>query len=124
MAKDTLHNSPKLHVRREKFVKVNNNKGNQHYKIVKKLGEGSYGSVFKVVCLLTQQERAMKIMKKADVTDEENVFSELEVPKQLDHPNILKLYEVFEEEDFFYLLTEFCEGGEVLKSLKKLKSLS
>lgn len=44
--------------------------------------------------------------------------------KQLDHPNILKLYEVFEEEDFFYVLTEYCEGGEVLKALKKSRQLN
>jgi len=123
-ASDTPHNSPRLHIRLDKFVKVKNEKVNLHYKIVKKLGEGSYGSVYKVVCILTRQERAMKIIKKVDVTDEENVFAELEVLKRLDHPNILKLYEVFEEEDFFYVVTEFCEGGEVLKSLKKYKTLS
>jgi calcium-dependent protein kinase len=103
---------------------VKNEPASLHYQVVKKLGEGSYGSVYKVLCKLTRQERAMKIIRKSDVTDEENVFAELEVLKQLDHPNILKLYEVFEEEDFFYVLTEFCEGGEVLKSLKKHKNLN
>lgn len=50
-----LQNSQsKLRIQRDKFVKVKNEKVSLHYKVVKKLGEGSYGSVYKVVCKHTK----------------------------------------------------------------------
>lgn len=69
------HRSPLMCIRRDKFVKVKTEKVSLHYRTEKKLGEGSYGSVFKVVCISTGQFRAMKVIRKLDVTDEENVFA-------------------------------------------------
>lgn len=60
----------KLHIQRDKFVKIKSEKVDGHYTVVKKLGEGSYGSVYKVIYKKTKEERAMKIIKKSDVTDE------------------------------------------------------
>ena len=37
--------------------------------------------------------------------------------RQLDHPNILKLYEVFEEAKKFFLVTEYCKGGELFDEI-------
>lgn len=101
MVKDTprnlLNSQSKLCIQRDKFVRIKSNNANLHYTMQKKLGEGSYGSVYRVMCKASRQLRAMKIIKKADVTNEENVFAELETLRQLDHPNILKLYEVLED---------------------------
>lgn len=38
---------------------------------------------------------------------------ELEILKTLDHPNIIKLYEVYQDMDFFHLVMEYCGGGEL-----------
>jgi len=38
---------------------------------------------------------------------------EISILKKLDHPNILKLYEVFEDDKRYYLVTEECKGGEL-----------
>jgi calcium-dependent protein kinase len=55
------------------------------------------------------------------------MFSEVNVLRKCDHPNILKLYELFEDKKNYYLITEytvmiynsrFMEGGEVLQRLK------
>jgi calcium-dependent protein kinase len=42
---------------------------------------------------------------------------EIDVLKNLTHPNILKLYEVFEEKQYIYLVTECCEGGELFDEI-------
>ena len=46
-------------------------------------------------------------------------FHELEVMKRLDHPNILKLHECYEDSKRFYLVTELCSGGELYDYLAK-----
>ena len=38
---------------------------------------------------------------------------EISILQQLDHPNVLKLYEYFEDEKYVYLVTELCKGGEL-----------
>jgi len=43
---------------------------------------------------------------------------EIELLRHLDHPNILKLYEVYEDEKRYYIITELCTGGEVYDKLQ------
>ena len=42
---------------------------------------------------------------------------EIEILKNLDHPNIMRLYEVFQDEKYIYLVTELCEGGELFDEI-------
>ena len=55
--------------------------------------------------------RAMKAIKKKSVLKEEKekLFSEVSILKDLDHPNIVKLYELYQDENYFYLITEYIE---------------
>jgi len=61
------------------------------------VGKGGYGEVKKVIHKLTGDIRAMKVVRK-DKCDEaylKSLFNEINILKQLDHPNILKLYEIY-----------------------------
>lgn len=50
--------------------------------------------------------------------DEEKAFQEeMGILSKLDHPNILKLYEVFQDEKRYYLVTELCKGGELFDTI-------
>lgn len=53
--------------------------------------------------------RAMKTIKKSAIIkeEEERLFSEMNILKNLDHPNILKLYELFQDDEHYFLITEF-----------------
>lgn len=66
--------------------------------------------------------RAMKVIKKATMIkeDEENMFGELNILKNLDHPNIIKVYELFSDANFYYLITEYCSGGELFDKIKNM----
>lgn len=56
--------------------------------------------------------------------ERERFISEIKLLKQMDHPNILKLYEVFQDEARFYVVTQLCEGGELFDEIVKRKSFS
>jgi calcium-dependent protein kinase len=52
------------------------------------------------------------------------VLSEFEILKSLDHPNIVRLHEMYSDEKQFFLISEFCEGGELFDRIKKAKFFS
>lgn len=49
---------------------------------------------------------------------------EIDILKNLDHPNIVKLYEVFEDKHYIYLVTELCTGGELFDEILKRKQFA
>ena len=86
------------------------------YEKLQFLGEGSFGSVYKVKRKNSAREiiRALKeISKEKMCLNEENseeIRNEISVLKRLDHPNIMKIYEFYEDKENMYLITEFCGG--------------
>ena len=50
---------------------------------------------------------------------EQSFKYEMNILKKLDHPNILKLYEVFEDQKRYYLVTELCKGGELFEEISQ-----
>lgn len=52
------------------------------------------------------------------------MFAEVEILKSLDHPNIVKLYELYQDSKNYYLITEFLEGGELFDKLQHQKNFS
>ena len=95
------------------------------YEKVKFLGEGAFGSVFKVKRKNTGREiiRAMKEISKDSICyngeNEEEIRNEIEVLKNLDHPNIMKIFEFFEDDKNIYLINEFCGGGDIAGLMDK-----
>jgi len=49
---------------------------------------------------------------------------EMQILRKLDHPNILKLFEVFEDNRKFFLVTEYCKGGELFDEISNLHQFS
>merc|ERR1719204_2042820 len=76
----------------------------------KKLGEGSYGSVCKARHKSTKMRRAVKTISKAHMKNVERFKQEIAIMKMMDHPNIIKLYESFEDHRNIYLVMDLCEG--------------
>lgn len=90
------------------------------------LGKGAFGDVWLVIYKQTQQKRAMKHIKKDKIIkeDEDNMFAEVNILKELDHPNIVKLHELYQDTRNYYLITEYLEGGELFQKITDLKSFS
>jgi len=82
-----------------------------------KLGEGSYGSVSKCRHKKTGEIRAVKMIPKAKVKNMARFKQEINIMKILDHPNLVKLFETFEDQKQIYLVMEICSGGELFDKI-------
>jgi calcium-dependent protein kinase len=92
----------------------------ENYSMVKRLGEGSYGVVWKVKHLLTGHDRAMKKINKSTKTKketEQEIMNEIEILRKMDHPHIVKIFEFFNTPEGYFLITEFCTGGELFQEV-------
>ena len=89
-----------------------------------KLGKGSYGSVYLATHRLTRDERAVKVMNVDRVTSYylRKLHTEICILKEVDHPNIIKLQDVFFGRRSVYLVTDLCRGGELYELLTSGKS--
>jgi len=96
---------------------------NENYKNIKKLGEGSYGTVHLVNHIYSGQLRAMKIITKKNTENNNNVdneiMNEIEILKKMDHPNIVKIFEFYNSTKNYYLITEYCKEGELFDKIVK-----
>jgi calcium-dependent protein kinase len=64
-------------------------------------------------------QRAVKVLRKSHMDEDEKrmLFNEINILKEIDHPNIVKMYEFFEDEKRYYLVTEICKGGELFDEI-------
>ena len=78
------------------------------YRIGKVLGTGAFGEVRMCVHRESGAQRAVKVLRKSNMDEEEKnlLFNEINILKGLDHPNIIKMYEFFEDDKRFYIVTE------------------
>ena len=103
-------------------ILVGEEKGNpsKKYKAKKMLGSGSFGCVYEAKNTLFGNTVAMKVIKKdkENELDEQEIRNEIDILKQLSHPNIVKIYEFFISENHYYIITEFCKEGELFSYIK------
>ena len=106
----------KLKLDKSAFVSYKTNKINDEYKLGETLGQGAFGTVRKAVHKVTGQERAIKILKKRQ-QDERKFFLEVSILTKLSHPNIMDIYEFYEDKANFYIVSELCKGGELFDKI-------
>ena len=91
------------------------------------IGRGTFGSVWKVQNKITKEIYAIKVMKKEDIIRQnmlEQINKEIEIMYKLNHPNIIKLYSHFEDEEDFCLIMEYASRGQLYSLIKKNKKLN
>ena len=98
---------------KEKFVGKVEGKLEDKYEIVKEIGSGGFSRCLQVKNKTTGLLFACKELAKKKVSDYEGLMREVNLMIKLDHPNIIKLYEVYETEKNIYLIMELCTGGEL-----------
>ncbi|XP_026794306.1 serine/threonine-protein kinase MARK2 isoform X12 [Pangasianodon hypophthalmus] len=89
------------------------------YRLLKTIGKGNFAKVKLARHVLTGKEVAVKIIDKTQLNSSslQKLFREVRIMKLLNHPNIVKLFEVIETEKTLYLVMEYASGGEVFDYL-------
>lgn len=87
------------------------------------LGQGGFGSVYKVLSLVNKKIYAMKELNLAEdentlndisTEDKKDYFtSEIEILKELNHPNIVKYYKTLERKQKLYIIMEYFDNGDL-----------
>ncbi|CAD8072878.1 unnamed protein product [Paramecium sonneborni] len=97
---------------------------NKDYDIIRpSIGKGSFGKVYKVIHKVSGVQRAVKVIR-ATQLDQDKIAQEVLILKKMDHPNILKVYEFYQEGNYISIVTELCTGGELFDKLSKGQSFN
>lgn len=91
------------------------------YQINEILGTGAFGEVRKCMSTKTGHIRAVKIIKKTKMTPKEQktLQTEINILKGMDHPNIVKIYEAYQDKRRYFIVTELCTGGQLFDQIIK-----
>jgi len=109
---------PKKAIKKDSIVERNTSSGkhfNEVYKLGKQLGEGAFSVVKEGQNRQTHESYAIKIVTKAKLSKEDEIAlrDEIDVLKDMEHRHIIRLYDVFEEPQHYFMVTEKMMGGEL-----------
>ena len=97
------------------------------YTILKILGRGAFSIVKLGEHKITKKKVAIKIMKKNKIINQDDLIRldrEIQMLKSLNHENIIKIYNILEDSETFYIIMEYCENGELFNRIVEKKRLS
>ena len=126
MPNNIIYKAEDLKVEPGTFV-ISNEKGFQEvYILGGLLSIGNYGEIRKAVHRSTKEERAVKIFKKSpsESSAGPRLRNEVDIMKKVNHPNIIRIFEFFEEEKRFFVVMERCDGGELFEEILKRQQFS
>mmetsp|Transcript_66678 Transcript_66678/g.117926 ORF Transcript_66678/g.117926 Transcript_66678/m.117926 type:complete len:534 (+) Transcript_66678:29-1630(+) len=110
---------------RARFITQKSVKIEAEYNMIRTpIARGGYGVVFTATDKRTKEVRAVKAMLKDKVKDIPALEREIDLTKNMDHPNIVKLFASFVDEKYIYLVMEMCEGGELFKKISEARRFS
>ncbi|ORX46283.1 Pkinase-domain-containing protein [Hesseltinella vesiculosa] len=91
----------------------------RQYKVTKKtLGVGSFAVVKECIHRHSDQAYALKIIMKSALSGRESMLDvELDILKQVQHPNIISMHDLFETDEAVYIITDLALGGELFQQL-------
>ena len=110
--KQPLNSITDVKINLKDFVRQRNENFLDVYDKLEILGQGSFGDVYKVRRKNDKEIRALKEIKKKSLKVSE-LKNEINILKKIDHPNIMSIYEFFEDENYLYIVMEYCNSGDL-----------
>lgn len=98
-----------------------------NYILFDQIGMGTFSKVTRAVHILTEQVVAVKILEKEKIEDDidvERIIREIEILKNISHPNIAKMFETYSTVHNIYLMMEYIEGGDLFDYINSSSFLS
>ena len=114
---------PSLKFDKSNFIRMKTKSLFDEYEIKEKLGEGAYGAVYKVQQKTTNFLRAVKAIKRKHV-DSASFSNEISVLRTIDYPNIIKLFDCYYDNNYYYMIEEYCSGGDLFDYIQQQVSFS
>jgi calcium-dependent protein kinase len=105
---------------KQKFIRLVRGNLNDTYEIVEKIGDGTYGEVFLAFNKTSNSKRAIKVIKKIQSLSTDNIMEEVNILKEIDHPSIVRVFEIIHNADTINIVMELCTGGDLLAKLEKV----
>ena len=118
-----MSEEPDVLIHKENIISHKTSNITKEYTFGKVIGTGSYGQVRLAVHRLTKQVRAVKIIQKAKVNINA-LLNEINILSKLSHPNIMQIFEVFDDNTNVYIVSEYCKGGELFDIISKKGSFT
>jgi serine/threonine protein kinase len=94
----------------------------KEFNVLEPLGQGAFSTVFHVKAKKTMDDFALKVIEKSRILNKKqkkSLQNEIDIQRSLKHPNIVKLFDFFEDESKFYLLLEYCPGSDLRAAINK-----
>jgi calcium-dependent protein kinase len=94
-----------------------------HYQISQRLGKGAYSEVYLAKQKISGMIRCIKVTRKKNLAthNDDLIFDEVKILKEIDHPNIMKIYEYYQDAQNIYIVSECLGGGELFDRIVKNK---
>ncbi|PHH93393.1 hypothetical protein CDD83_3706 [Cordyceps sp. RAO-2017] len=118
--------------------------GLERWELVEKMGDGAFSNVYRARDLQGNHDQvAIKVVRKYEMNsmqgnqhlhpdfkrppraaERSNILKEVQIMRQLDHPNIVKLIEFSESKQYYYIVLELAPGGELFHQIVRLTYFS
>lgn len=117
----------RIHINTASYVTISNNGSSKtlgNYVLSDKLGIGSYGVVYSATHPSSSEIFAIKCVNKQKVTMSghrkslEHLLTEIEVMSTIKSDNIIRLYEIYQDQTNYYLITDYCNQGDFINYIK------
>ena len=108
-----MKENPTIKFGKKNFVGKSEGQFLDNYDVIKQLGKGGYGKVYEVKNKKSGEIHACKHLSKLVLKNLEKFEREINILINSDHPNIIKIFEVFESQRSLYIVMEECKGGEI-----------
>jgi len=112
---------------REAKGKLPNYPGLERWALLEKMGDGAFSNVYRARDTTGQWgEVAIKVVRKFEMNSQQraNILKEVQIMRQLDHPNIVKLIDFHESRQYYFIVLELCPGGELFHQIVRLTYFS
>ncbi|KAH8196438.1 hypothetical protein TruAng_009398 [Truncatella angustata] len=101
--------------------------GLERWELTEKMGDGAFSNVYRARDLTGDAgEVAIKVVRKYEMNNMQraNILKEVQIMRQLDHPNIIKLIDFSESRQYYYIILELAPGGELFHQIVRLTYFS